>query len=107
MSRPAGASQAPRMSVTREDVLHVAALARLEFDDAGLARMQDQLNAILAYVDTLQHLDTADVAPTSHPFPAAAPLRPDTAQPSALHDALLAIAPHRDGRNIIVPRVIE
>ena len=95
------------MSVTRDDVLHVAALARLQFDEAALAKMEDQLNTILAYVDTLQQLDTVDVPPTAHPFPAAAPLRADTTAPSALSEALLDLAPERADRAIAVPPVIE
>ena len=95
------------MSVTRDDVLHVAALARLEFTDAALARMETQLNAILDYVDTLQQLDTTDVEPTTHPFATAAPMRADTTAPSTLNDALLDIAPRRTGRAVTVPRVLE
>ena len=95
------------MSVTRADVLHVATLARLDFTEDALARMQAQLNAILDYVDTLQELDTTDVEPTAHPFPADAPMRTDTTAPSTLNDALLEIAPKRTDRALLVPRVLE
>ena len=95
------------MPVTPEDVRHVAALARLEFDADARARLQAQLNDILAHVDTLQRLDTRDVPPTSHPFAHDAPMRPDTPEASPLSDALLDIAPRRSGRFIAVPRVIE
>lgn len=95
------------MAVTPEDVNHVAALARLEFDAEATVRLQAQLNEILAYVDALQRLDTRDVPPTSHPFASDAPMRPDTPEPSTLSDALLEIAPRRSGRFIAVPRVIE
>lgn len=95
------------MAVTSADVDHVATLARLAFDDEARERLQAQLNAILEYVDTLQALDTTDIPPIAHPFAPRAPLRPDRVQPSALSDALLAIAPKRSGRFIAVPRVIE
>ncbi len=95
------------MAVTRADVEHVAALARLEFDEPALARIQSELNAILDHVDTLQHLDTTDVPPLAHPFAPDAPLREDQAGPSGLSDALLDIAPRRVGRFVAVPPVIE
>lgn len=95
------------MTITRQDVEHVAALARLEFDDAALAQLEQELSRILEYVDMLQQLDTTDIAPLAHPFAAKAPMREDTARPSELSDALLDIAPERQDRFITVPRVIE
>ena len=95
------------MAVTRADVEHVAALARLQFDEAGLARIQDELNAILNHVDTLQRLETADDPPLAHPFAPTAPMRADECRASGLSEALLAIAPKRAGRFVAVPPVLE
>lgn len=95
------------MSVTHDDVRHVAALARLVFDEAATAAMADQLNTILGYVDLLQRAETGDVPATAHPFAEDAPMRDDTVEHSGLIEALLDNAPERDGRFVIVPRVIE
>lgn len=95
------------MPVTRADVEHVAALARLVFDEAARERMQAQLNRILEHVDTLQRLDTTDVPPLAHPFAPAAPFRADEVRSADLSEALLNIAPKRAGRFVAVPLVLD
>ena len=55
------------MAITREDVLHVAALARLELSEDEIGRLTEQLNDILAAVGKVSELDLSDVPPTSHP----------------------------------------
>lgn len=95
------------MAVTRDDVLHVAALARLQLDEAALERLGHELNDILAYVDQLQQVDTEDVEPTAHPFAEAAPLREDAVRAGDWTETLLANAPERQDRFFVVPPVIE
>ena len=56
------------MAITREDVLHVAALARLELTEDEVGRLEEQLNAILDAVGKVSELDLEDVPPTSHPL---------------------------------------
>jgi len=56
------------MAIDREQLLHVARLARLELNDDELARLEPQLNDILAAVSKVSELDLSDVPPTSHPL---------------------------------------
>ncbi len=81
------------MALTREEVMHIAALAHLELSEAEIALYQEQLSAILAYAAALQQLDTADIPPTETALSVTrAPLREDepeaTLSPAeALHNA--------------------
>jgi aspartyl-tRNA(Asn)/glutamyl-tRNA(Gln) amidotransferase subunit C len=91
------------MSIGREQVLHVAHLAEIGVDDADLARLVEQLNRIVAYVEQLDQVPDAP----AEPFlagPAATPLRDDTVGPVPLVRPPAAIAPEfRDGF-FLVPR---
>ena len=93
--------------ITREDVEHVARLARLELSDAELERMREQLNAILGYIDKLRELDIANVEPTSHAVPLVNVMREDEVVPCLPQDQMLANAPDRVGELFRVPRIIE
>ena len=93
--------------ITREDVEHVARLARLELSDAELERMREQLNAILGYIDKLRELDVTNVEPTSHAVPLVNVMREDEVVPCLPQDQMLANAPDRVGELFRVPRIIE
>jgi len=93
--------------ISRQDVEHVARLARLALDDAELERMREQLNGILGYIDTLRALDTAGVEPTSHAVPLVNVMREDAERPCLSRDDALASAPDRAGEFFRVPRIIE
>ena len=93
--------------ISREDVAHVARLARLALDPAELERMRTQLDGILAYVDQLRALDVEGVEPTSHAVPLVNVLREDTVVPPFAQEAMLANAPDRVGELFRVPRIIE
>jgi len=93
--------------ISREDVAHVARLARLALDPAELERMRTQLDGILAYVDQLRALDVEGVEPTSHAVPLVNVLREDTVVPPFAQEAMLANAPDRVGELVRVPRIIE
>lgn len=93
--------------ITREDVGHVARLARLELNDDELERMREQLNAILGYIDKLRELDITNVEPTSHAVPLVNVMREDEVVPCVPTDAMLANAPDRVGELFRVPRIIE
>jgi aspartyl-tRNA(Asn)/glutamyl-tRNA(Gln) amidotransferase subunit C len=93
--------------ISREDVQHVARLARLELSEAELERMRVEMDAILTYMDKLRSLDTAGVEPTSHAVPLHNVLRDDEPRPSASRDDMLANAPDRAGDFFRVPRIIE
>ena len=95
----------PRIS--REDVRHVARLARLALSDEELERMRVEMSAILDYMDKLRSLDTKGVEPTSHSVPLRNVMREDEPTPSLPLDDMLANAPDRDGDTFRVPRIIE
>ncbi|MCG8472340.1 MAG: Asp-tRNA(Asn)/Glu-tRNA(Gln) amidotransferase subunit GatC, partial [Desulfobacterales bacterium] len=65
------------MKITKEEVLYVANLARLNVDDGEVEKLAGQIGEILAYVDTLEAVDTEGVAPTTHATPLANALRED------------------------------
>ncbi|HBH03394.1 MAG TPA: Asp-tRNA(Asn)/Glu-tRNA(Gln) amidotransferase subunit GatB [Candidatus Rokubacteria bacterium] len=93
--------------ISREDVAHVARLARLALDPDELERMRTQLDGILAYVDQLRALDVEGVEPTSHAVPLVNVLREDTVVPPLAQEAMLANVPDRVGELVRVPRIIE
>lgn len=95
------------MSLTVEQVKKVAALARLELPDADLAKMADQLNAILGYVDQLAGVNTDGVEPMAHPLPVQNVFREDVPVPSLPVDAALQNAPTRLADFFGVPAVFD
>lgn len=93
--------------ISRSDVEHVARLSRLALSEAEIARMREQLAAILAHIDTLSALDTEHVEPTSHAVPMENVMREDEPRPSLPQDVMLANAPDRSTDFFRVPRIIE
>jgi len=91
------------MAITREDVLHVAALAELELSEEEIARLTKQLGDILAAVGKVSELDLSDVPPTSHPLSVVNVFRPDEPRPSLPLEDVFANAPGRDGDHFRVP----
>jgi aspartyl-tRNA(Asn)/glutamyl-tRNA(Gln) amidotransferase subunit C len=89
--------------IDREQLLHVAHLARLELRDEELERLGAQLNDILAAVSKVSELDLADVPPTSHPLDVVNVWAEDEPRPSLPVDVALANAPARDGSMFKVP----
>jgi len=79
--------------IEREQVLHVARLARLRLSDAEVEKMAGELSGILAHVDRIGELELDDVAPTSHVVELENVLRPDEPRPSWPRDAVLEQAP--------------
>ena len=91
------------MAITRDDVLHVAALARLDLTEDEVARLELQLNDILEAVGKVSELDLSEVPPTSHPLDVVNALRPDEPRPSLPLEDVFANAPERDGDHFRVP----
>ena len=91
------------MAITRDDVLHVARLARLALREDEIERLQGQLNAILDAVGKVSELDLADVPPTSHPLALVNVFAPDEPAPSLPLEDALANAPEREGDFFRVP----
>jgi aspartyl-tRNA(Asn)/glutamyl-tRNA(Gln) amidotransferase subunit C len=95
------------MKITREEVEKVAILARLELCEEEKDVFTGQMDAILAYVDKLNELDTSGVVPTAHAVPMENAFRDDTTRPSIGVENALANAPERAEGFYRVPKVIE
>ena len=91
------------MAIDREQLLHVARLARLELPDEELERLGAQLNDILAAVSKVSELDLTEVPPTSHPLDVVNVWDEDEPRPSLPVEDALANAPERDGDAFRVP----
>jgi aspartyl-tRNA(Asn)/glutamyl-tRNA(Gln) amidotransferase subunit C len=91
------------MAITREQVLHVAKLARLALTEDELERLGAQLDAILAAVSKVSELDLSDIPPTSHPLDLVNVLAEDEPRPSLPRDAVLANAPQAEDGAFRVP----
>ena len=89
--------------ISRELLLHVANLARLELRDAELARLQSQLNDILGAVSKVSELDLTDVPATSHPLDLVNVWDEDQPRACLSVEDALANAPERDGDYFKVP----
>jgi aspartyl-tRNA(Asn)/glutamyl-tRNA(Gln) amidotransferase subunit C len=91
------------MAIDREQLRHVAQLARLELSDDELERLGAQLNDIIAAVSKVSELDLSDVPATSHPLDVVNVWGEDEPRPSLPVDEALANAPERDGDSFKVP----
>jgi aspartyl-tRNA(Asn)/glutamyl-tRNA(Gln) amidotransferase subunit C len=89
--------------ISREDVLHVAKLARLALTEEEVERFQGQLDAILQAVSKVSELDLADVPPTSHPLALVNVLAEDEPEASLQRDEVFANAPAVEGDAFRVP----
>ncbi len=94
------------MALTREEVLHVAELARLNLSPEEIELFTGQLNEILKYVEKLQELDTSGVAPLAQVIPLWNVFREDQVRDSLPLDAVLENGPAREDNYFLVPRII-
>ena len=91
------------MAITRDEVLHVARLARLALSDEEVDRLTAELGAILDAVSKVSELDLDDVPPTSHPLDLVNVWDEDEPRPSLPLDDVFANAPEREGDLFRVP----
>jgi len=89
--------------ITRDEVLHVARLARLELSDDEIGRLQEQLSDILEAVSKVSELDLSEVPPTAHPLEIANAWAEDVRRPCLELDEAFANAPDRDDDYFRVP----
>jgi aspartyl-tRNA(Asn)/glutamyl-tRNA(Gln) amidotransferase subunit C len=89
--------------IDRDQVLHVAKLARLRLDGAELERMAGELSLIIEHVERINELDLDEVEPTSHVVGLENVLRPDEPRPSLPRERALEQAPDTDGAGFRVP----
>jgi aspartyl-tRNA(Asn)/glutamyl-tRNA(Gln) amidotransferase subunit C len=92
--------------ITREEVAHVARLARLDLSDAEVDTFTDQLGKVLDHAADVEALDVADVPPTAHPYPLVNVLRSDEPAPTLARDEVLAVAPLAENGQFRVPPVL-
>jgi aspartyl-tRNA(Asn)/glutamyl-tRNA(Gln) amidotransferase subunit C len=94
-------------SISRDDVAHLARLARIAMTDDELDHLAGQLDVILAAVARVQEVAAEDVPPTSHALPLANVYRTDEPRPSLGAAAALAAAPSAEDDRFRVPRILD
>lgn len=95
------------MSLSVEEVLKIAHLARLELSDEEALRYSSELTKILEYFSKLQKLDTQDVSPTFHALKVPTPFREDKVKPFKYVEEILKNAPQSYQQMIVVPKVVK
>jgi len=93
--------------ISKEQVKHVAHLARLEFSEESLEKFTSQLDAIISYAEQLNELDTTNVPPTSHVLDMKNVMREDIAEPGLPREEVLKNAPDHINGQVRVPSVLE
>ena len=93
--------------ITKEEVRHVAHLARLHFNEEEREKFTSQLNNILIYIDKLNQVDTSGIPPTTHAIDLNNAFRDDEVKESLGRDLAVANAPDEKGSCFRVPKVIE
>ena len=89
--------------IDRDEVLHVARLARLALSEEEIEPMARELSAVLDHIAKIAELDLDDVPPTSHVVEVTGGLRPDEPRPSLPRELALAQAPAVSGEGFLVP----
>ena len=92
--------------ISRDDVAHLARLARLSLTDGELDSFAGQLDAILAHVGAIQAVDVTDVEATDNPLKQLNVTRPDAVEPCLSQDEALAAAPKAVDGRFAVPRIL-
>jgi len=99
--------ETPGASLTREQVAHLADLARIDLSDAELDHLAPQLGVILDSIASIQGVAGDDVPPTSHALPMTNVFREDVVRPSLPLADVLAGAPASEHDRFLVPRILE
>ena len=94
------------MKITKDEVLYVADLARLDLDAEMIDKFSGQIGTILDYVDKLNEVDTEGVRPTSHAISLTNAFREDEQTEHLERDKVLANAPEKEDGNFVVPKVV-
>ncbi len=94
-----------RATLSRDDVVHVARLARLELSETEIDLFTAQLRTVLDHAADVAALDLAHLEPSSHPIALANVLRPDDPRPSLDREEVLAVAPSVEDHRFRVPRI--
>lgn len=92
--------------ISRDQVAHLADLARIDLSEAELDRLAPQLEVILESVASVRDAASGDVEPTSHPLPLANVFRDDVVEPGLTAEEALAAAPESEQQRFLVPRIL-
>jgi len=92
--------------ITREEVAHLADLARIDLSDAELDHLAPQLSVILDSVASISEVAADDIPPTSHPLPLTNVFREDVQRPGLTSEEALAGAPEVEQQRFAVPRIL-
>ena len=93
-------------SITREEIAHLANLARIDLTDAELDHLAPQLSVILESVASISGVADENTPPTSHALPLTNVFRPDVVTPGLTADEALSGAPEQEGQRFKVPRIL-
>ena len=93
-------------AISRDDVAHLAKLARIEMTPAELDHMASELEQILGAVKRVQEVATSDIAPTSHPLSMSNVFRDDVVKPSLTNEEALSSAPAKADERFKVPQIL-
>jgi aspartyl-tRNA(Asn)/glutamyl-tRNA(Gln) amidotransferase subunit C len=96
----------PMPEISRDEVAHLADLARIDLDDAELDRLAPQLSVILESVASIRGVAGDDVPPTSHALPLTNVFREDAVRPCLTAEQALSGAPAREQQRFSVPRIL-
>ncbi|MGD2186408.1 MAG: Asp-tRNA(Asn)/Glu-tRNA(Gln) amidotransferase subunit GatC [Desulfobacterales bacterium] len=94
------------MKITKEEVLYVARLARLDLDEKSIDTFAGQIDEILGYIEKLNKVDTKDIKPTSHAIFLSNAFREDKERKHLDRDLALANAPESEDGSFVVPKVV-
>jgi len=94
-------------AISRDDVAHLAMLARIDLSTTELDKLSSELAVILESVAKVSEVATDDVPPTSHPLPLTNVTRPDVVRPSLTAAEALAAAPASEQQRFSVPRILD
>ncbi|NNL76315.1 MAG: Asp-tRNA(Asn)/Glu-tRNA(Gln) amidotransferase subunit GatC [Desulfobacterales bacterium] len=94
------------MKITKDEVLYVADLARLDLDEASIEKFAGQIGKILEYVEKLNEVPTEGVRPTSHAISLTNAFREDVLKDHLKREKALANAPQKEEGSFVVPKVV-
>lgn len=94
-------------AITREEVAHLASLARIDLEDSELDRLAGQLGQVLDAVARVGEVAADDIPPTSHPLPLTNVQRPDEPGPCLTQEQALSGAPAAEQGRFHVPRILQ
>ena len=96
----------PAAAISRDELAHLADLARIDLSDDELDHLAPQLSVILESVASISEVAADDIPPTSHPLPVVNVFREDVVRPSLTAEQALSGAPAVEGQRFLVPRIL-